>query len=104
MGNGVSGFNKVFGSGSAESEGGAVAGMSPEDWAGGGAFGGNKAGMGRAGQNFPTTPQAPEAPATPQFVAPAFYAPRQSQLQTSTYNPASTSHNYLARFGSAKHI
>ena len=42
-------------------------------------------------------------PVVPKFNQPQFYAPKQSQLQRVTYDPASTSHNYLQRFGIPKH-
>ena len=49
-------------------------------------------------------PNRPPPPIVPKYQPPPFYSPRQSQLQRSTYNPSSTSHNYLERFGAASHI
>lgn len=48
------------------------------------------------------TPQKPITP--PTFNKPAYYAPKQSQLQSATLNPESTSHNYLQRFGVPGHF
>jgi len=95
-------INKVFGR---SGQGGAVAGGSPEDnpgsdFAGGGPPGTDDRNPDDQGQK--PTPEAP--PPIPKFVAPEFYAPKQSQLQSATYNPSSTSHAYLSRFGTAKHI
>lgn len=44
---------------------------------------------------------------TPQvkpFVKPWMYSPQVAKDQQTTYNPMSTSQNYLARFGVAKHF
>ena len=38
------------------------------------------------------------------FVPPPMYSPRQAVDQKTTFNPMSTSLNYLARFGTAKHF
>lgn len=42
-------------------------------------------------------------PPPPVYNKPNFYAPRQSQLQKATYDPASTSHDQLQRFGIPSH-
>jgi hypothetical protein len=92
MGNSfVKDINKVFGH---SGQGGYVAGGSPDDWQPGS----------RDPDYNPGTPTPPPPPKVPQYVAPAFYSPKQSQLQSATYNPSSTSHSYLSRFGAAKHI
>jgi len=96
-------INKVFGRGPAASQGGMAAGTSGNDWDGGGAPAGQHPGQGRPGQSDPEpNPTAP--PTVPKYQAPVFYAPRQSQLQSATYNPSSTSHSYLQRYGVAKHV
>lgn len=90
-------LNKVFGQGPAASEGGMAAGTSPEDW------NQQPAGEGRPGQDTPTAPPV-QAPAVPKYVAPDFYSPKQAQLQSATFDPRSTSHGYLQRFGAASHF
>jgi len=92
-------LNKVFGEGSAASQGGMAAGTSPQDW-------GNQGnpGQGRPGQTEGGKPTPPPPPTIPKYVQPQMYAPRQSQLQKSTYNPNSTSHDYLSRFSVSKHF
>ncbi len=90
MGNGfVKGLNKVFGH---SGQGGAVAGGSPDDWT-----------PGARDPDQPPPPKPPPPPAIPHYTPPPFYSPRQSQLQKTTYNPSSTSHQYLQRFGAASH-
>lgn len=44
----------------------------------------------------------PSMPAVSKFVKPEFYAPRASDLQKAAFNPRSTSHGYLQKFGYAK--
>jgi hypothetical protein len=82
-------LNKVFGH---SGQGGTAAGGSPDDWTPGARDpdGGHK-----------ETPPTP--PTIPHYTPPPFYSPRQSQLQKTTFNPASTSHGYLQRFGVASH-
>ena len=102
MGNSfVKDINKALGT---AGQGGPVAGGSPEDWPGSSGMGGGPAGTDdRNPDDTGQKPAPPPPPAIPHYTAPAFYAPRQSQLQASTYNPSSTSHNYLQRFGAASH-
>jgi hypothetical protein len=38
------------------------------------------------------------------FVKPQVFSPLQQSTQKASYNPSSVSHNYLARFGQAKHF
>lgn len=83
-------LNKVFGH---SGQGGPVAGGSPDDWTPGA----------RDPDYNPPKPTPPTPPPIPKYVPPPFYSPRQSQLQKSTYNPSSTSHQYLQRFGAASH-
>jgi hypothetical protein len=88
-------FNNIFGAGSASADedgGGPAAGTSARDW-------------GQDGGHDPHQPDTPEAPPTvPTFNKPQFYAPRQSQLQRATYDPQSTSHNVVQRFGVPSHV
>ncbi len=93
-------------------EGGAAAGSDPEAWSGAGERPGQgyhpnpskPSGTGAGGGTIPNPPPPPKPPTVPKYNAPAFYAPKQSQLQSATYNPSSTSHNYLARYGAGSHI
>lgn len=100
MGN-LNSLNQAFDHG----QGGTAAGGSPEDWGGGG---GLQPGQGRGtpgGTPDAPSPQKPEAPPPiPKYVQPVMYAPKQSQLQRTTYNPNSTSHDYLSRFSVSKHF
>ena len=93
-------LNKIFGEGSAASEGGMASGQSPEDW------NQQPKGQGRPNQETSgiTPGPPPPPPKVPKFVQPQQYAPKQSQLQRTTYNPNSVSHNYLSRFGVSKHF
>lgn len=93
-------LNKVFGEGSAASQGGMAAGTSPEDW------NQQPKGQGRPGQETAGTgpPPPTKPPPIPKYVQPAMYAPKQSQLQKSTFNPSSTSHDYLSRYSVSKHF
>ena len=91
-------FNKFFGAGSAPAEegpGGPGTAMEPAD-PGGGAS--------PRGQPDVPPPQPVTPPPIPQFQKPNFYAPKQSQLQKATYDPSSTSHQGLQRFGIATHF
>lgn len=56
-----------------------------------------------SGTPHQTAPQLPPQLNPPVFNKPNFYAPRQSQLQRAQYNPTSTSHNYLQRYGIPSH-
>lgn len=95
-------INKVFGH---SGQGGPVAGGSPEDNPGSDQAGGGPPGTDdRDPDDTGKRPPPEKPPPIPQYQAPAFYAPKQSQLQSATYNPSSTSHAYLSRFGAAKHI
>lgn len=101
----VKDINKAFGQ---AGQGGDVAGGSPEDWPGSNepwAGGGppNSGDDNRDPNNNEQKPKPADAPTIPQYRAPPFYSPRQSQLQKSTYNANSTSHQYLQRFGAATH-
>lgn len=92
-----SGFAK-FAEEEGHSQGGTAAGGSPDDW--------NQEGRGqeRPGQSPGTggeKPSMPPPPSIPKFQAPLMYAPKQSELQSASYNINSTSHQYLARFGAA---
>lgn len=102
MGNSFAkGLNSVFGQ---SGQGGVAAGGSPEDWPGSGGMGGGPAGTdNRDPDNMGPTPQTTAPPVIPQYQAPPFFSPRQSQLQKTTYNPSSTSHQYLQRYGAASH-
>tara|TARA_R110002153_G_scaffold262677_1_gene423674 strand:+ start:321 stop:596 length:276 start_codon:yes stop_codon:yes gene_type:complete len=87
--NATKNFNKIF---SHHGQGGTAAGGSPDDW-----------NQHARDPNQPKPPPPPAPPTIPHYEPPPFYSPRQSQLQKSTYNPSSTSHNYLQRFGAASH-
>ena len=94
MGSGFAKFAEEEGHG----QGGDIAGGSPDDW--------NQEGRGqeRPGQSPGTAgeqPSKPKPPPVPQFTKPFMYSPRQSELQSASYNINSTSHQYLARFGVA---
>jgi hypothetical protein len=43
-------------------------------------------------------------PTVEPFVKPQVFSPLQQSTQKASYNPSSVSHNYLARFGQAKHF
>lgn len=95
MGNGATKeFNTIFGAGSASADeggGGPAAGTSDRDWD-------------QHGGHDPPPPSKPPPPPTiPHYNAPAFYAPKQSQLQSTTYDPTSTSHQGIQRFGIPSH-
>lgn len=52
----------------------------------------------------PIVPQVkPDVPPPPKYNAPNFYAPKQSQLQQASYDPSSTSHQGIQRFGVPTH-
>jgi len=44
----------------------------------------------------------PKLPPIIKYKSPSFYAPLASQLQKAAFDPRSTSHRYVARFGYAK--
>ena len=46
--------------------------------------------------------EEPKLPPIIKYKSPSFYAPFASQLQRAAYDPRSTSHRYVARFGYAK--
>ena len=71
-------------------EGGEGAGVEPDDW--------NPSSR-DANTPKPTPYVPPPPPPVPQFIAPHFYANKQSRIQGATNNSFSTSHNYLQRFG-----
>ena len=106
MGNGATKeFNKIFGPGGAADEdgGGPSAGTEPEDNPGSAAAGGGPPGTENRNPNDTGYGPPPPPPTMPKYNAPAFYAPRQSQLQAAVGDPESTSHNYLQRFGVPSH-
>lgn len=102
MGNSfVKDINKAFGH---AGQGGPAAGGSPEDWPGSDNAGGGPPGTDNRDPDDTGQPaKPPPPPPVPKYVPPPFYAPKQSQLQGASYNPQSTSHNYLARYGAGGH-
>lgn len=80
-------INKAFGKSSMGGEG---AGAEPDDW-----------NPEQRDPDYNPQPDKPPPPTVPKFTPPPFYSPRQSQLQKTTYNPQSTSHAYLQRFGAS---
>lgn len=55
-----------------------------------------------AGQEDSGAPR--KLPTVKPFVKPQVFSPLQQSTQKASYNPSSVSHNYLARFGQAKHF
>ena len=61
---------------------------------------GDTEGAGYGTQSVPPPP----LPKLQQFKNPLTYAPQEQTTQGASFNPSSVSHNYLARFGVAKHF
>lgn len=56
-----------------------------------------------AGYGTDTQPP-PKLPPVQPFVDPMIYSPKTATTQSATFNPQSSSHNYLSRFGGASHF
>lgn len=67
------------------------------------AYGGDLAYTGGAGLGIQSVPP-PTPPAIKPFVDPMIFSPKTASTQAATFNPQSSSHNYLARFGGASHF
>lgn len=58
--------------------------------------------MGAGAGEQPVTP--PPLPKLQKFQNPLTYSPIEQSTQGASFNPSSVSHNYLSRFGIAKHF
>jgi len=67
------------------------------------AYGKGYGDTGGAGYGTQSDPP-PTLPPVKPFTDPMIYSPKTATTQAATFNPQSSSHNYLARFGGASHF